>query len=210
MDDPLSPERRSKRGPAATYDFDAMYGSTVPPWDIGRPQLAFEEVAESGRLVGRVLDVGCGTGEHALLAATLGHEALGVDIAPRAIEQAKSKAVDRGLDVRFLIWDALRMSELGEQFDTALDCGLFHILHDADRARFVHSLGTVVPRGGVYRMLCFSDRQPGEGGPRRITQREIRTSFADGWNVDSIDPAVIDVTYDPSGALAWHAAITRT
>ncbi len=210
MDDPKSPERRSKRGPAATYDFDAMYGSSVPPWDIGRPQLAFEEVAKSGRLVGRVLDVGCGTGEHALLAATLGHDAFGVDIAPRAIEQARTKAIDRGIDVQFLIWDALRLSELGEQFDTALDCGLFHILDDADRARFVHSLGTVVPRGGVYRMLCFSDRQPGEGGPRRIAQEEIRTSFADGWNVDSIDPAVIEVTYDPSGALAWHAAITRT
>jgi ubiquinone/menaquinone biosynthesis C-methylase UbiE len=187
-----------------------MYASSIPPWDIGRPQRAFEELVRSGGLAGKVLDVGCGTGEHALLAATLGQEALGVDIAPRALEQAGAKAAERGLEVRFLVWDALRLPELGEQFESVLDCGFFHILDDADRVRFVHSLAAVVPPGGRYHMLCFSDRQPGEGGPRRITQGEIRTSFADGWDIDSIEPTMIEVTYDPSGVLAWHAAITRT
>jgi cyclopropane fatty-acyl-phospholipid synthase-like methyltransferase len=187
-----------------------MYASSVPPWDIGRPQPAFEELARSDGFPGKVLDVGCGTGEHALLAATLGHEALGVDIAPNAIGQAEAKAADRGLEVRFLVWDALQLSELAEQFDTVLDCGLFHVLGDADRVRFVHSLAAVVPPDGRYHMLCFSDLQPGDRGPRRITQGEIRTSFADGWNIRSIEPTRIEVTYDPSGVLAWHAAITRT
>ena len=186
-----------------------MYATSVPPWDIGRPQPSFEELARSGGLAGKVLDVGCGTGEHALLAATLGQEALGVDIAPRAIEKAEAKAANRGLAVRFLVWDALRLFELGEQFETVLDCGLFHIFDDADRVRFVHSLAAVVLPGGRYHVLCFSDRQPGEGGPRRITQNEIRTSFAEGWVIDSIEPTMIEVTYDPSGVLAWHAAITR-
>ena len=210
MADPSSPERPSWTGPPAAHDFDDMYASSVPPWDIGRPQPAFQELARSRGLAGKVVDVGCGTGEHALLAATLGHEALGVDIAPRAIEQAEAKAARRGLQVRFLVWDALRLAELGEQFDTVLDCGLFHVLDDADRVRLVHALAAVVPLGGRYHMLCFSDRQPGERGPRRITQGEIRTSFADGWDIDSIEPTMIEVTYDPSGAFAWHAAITRT
>ncbi len=59
-------------------------------------------------------------------------------------------------------------------------------------------------------MLCFSDRQPGKRGPRRTTQGEIRTSFADGWDIDTIESTMIEVTYDPSGVFAWHAAITRT
>ena len=191
------------------HDFDALYASSVPPWDIGRPQPAFEDLARSAGLVGRVLDVGCGTGEHALLAATLGRESLGVDLAPTAIELADAKAADRGLDVRFLVWDALALPGLGEQFDTVLDCGLFHVLSDPDRVRFVESVAGVVPPGGRYHMLCFSDQQPGERGPRRITQHEIRSSFADGWRVESIEPCVIHVTYDPSGMLAWHASITR-
>jgi hypothetical protein len=58
-------------------------------------------------------------------------------------------------------------------------------------------------------MLCFSDRQPGDWGPRRVTEEEIHTSFAEGWRVDSIEPAVIDITIDPNGAQAWLAVVTR-
>jgi hypothetical protein len=59
-------------------------------------------------------------------------------------------------------------------------------------------------------MLCFSDRQPGSFGPRRITQNEIKGSFDKGWHVDSIEPAKLDTTMGPDGILAWLARITRT
>jgi deazaflavin-dependent oxidoreductase (nitroreductase family) len=189
-------------------DFDAMYAGT-PPWDIGRPQPAFIELAEQGVLRGRVLDVGCGTGEHALLAARLGLEASGVDTAPAAIAIAEGKARDGGLTARFLAWDALRLAALNEQFDAVLDSGLFHVFDDADRVRFVDSLRAVIPTGGRYFMLCFSDRQPGQWGPRRVTRDEIQASFADGWRVDSIEAATMDVTMDPGGVRSWLAAITR-
>jgi SAM-dependent methyltransferase len=57
--------------PRRPEDFDALYAGT-PPWDIGRPQPAFLALAEAGAVRGRVLDVGCGTGEHALMAAGSG------------------------------------------------------------------------------------------------------------------------------------------
>jgi cyclopropane fatty-acyl-phospholipid synthase-like methyltransferase len=191
------------------HDFDAMYSAT-PPWDIGRPQPAFSELATAGGLRGRVLDVGCGTGEHVLMAAGLGLAATGIDFAPAAIAIAEQKAKERGLDARFLVQDALQLQDLGEEFDTILDCGLFHVFDDSDRARFPASLRSVVAAGGRYHMLCFSDRQPGDWGPRRLTQDEIRASFSDGWSVESIEPAVIDVTIDPNGALAWHATIAKS
>src|SRR4029453_19439352 len=61
-------------------DFDLAYEGT-PPWEIGRPQPALLALAEAGAIRGRILDVGCGTGEHALLAASLGLEATGIDLA---------------------------------------------------------------------------------------------------------------------------------
>jgi 2-polyprenyl-3-methyl-5-hydroxy-6-metoxy-1,4-benzoquinol methylase len=103
--------------PRRPEDFDALYAGT-PPWDIGRPQPAFLALAEAGALRGRVLDVGCGTGEHALLAARLGLEATGVDLAAAAIAAAEAKAAERGLAARFLIWNALDLAALGERFDT--------------------------------------------------------------------------------------------
>ncbi len=83
-------------------DWDAVYeASTPPPWDIGRPQPTFVRLADSGLLCGRVLDVGCGTGEHALLAAACGADVVGVDVSPRAINQARGKAAERGVTARF-------------------------------------------------------------------------------------------------------------
>lgn len=54
-------------------EWDATYTRGTPaPWDIGRPQQAFVRLADEGRLTGRLLDAGCGTGEHALLAVSRG------------------------------------------------------------------------------------------------------------------------------------------
>ena len=159
--------------------------------------------------MGKVLDVGCGTGEHAILAASYGQEAVGIDASPRAIELAKHKAAERGADVRFLVWDALNLPALSEHFDTVLDCGLFHVFDDKDRARYVVSLAAAIPTSGRFFLLSFSDRQPGDWGPRRVTEKEIRESFADGWRIDSVEPTVLDITIDPNGAQAWLASISR-
>ena len=202
MDDAARPSQ-----PRKPHDFEPMYAGT-PPWDIGHPQPAFQQLADAGQIRGRVLDVGCGTGEHALLAARLGLEAVGVDTAPSAIAIAQRKARERHLAPRFTVANALDLAALGEQFDTVLDCGLFHVLSDEDRRAFIASLATVVRPGGRYFMLCFSDRQPGDQGPRRITEAEIRSSFARGWHVDSVEPAILEITSGPAIA-AWLASITR-
>lgn len=190
-------------------EFDALYQSETPPWDIGRPQPAFVRLVDAGELRGRVLDVGCGTGEHALMAAAEGLEAIGVDAAPTAIGRARQKAAQRSLDARFDVWDALDLPALGEHFDTVLDCGLFHVFDDDQRVRFVASLSAVVVPGGRYFMLCFSDRQPGEWGPRRVRQDELRHCFADGWRVDAIEESVLEITLSPDGAQAWLASFAR-
>jgi SAM-dependent methyltransferase len=205
----VPPGRIGPRQPRHKEDFDVMYTGT-PPWDIGRPQPAFLALADRGALQGKVLDAGCGTGEHALLAAARGLDATGVDLAEAAIAAARKKAEARELAVRFLVWDALDLPGLGEQFDTVLDCGLFHVFDDADRPQFLSSLRGAVRPGGRYLMLCFSDRQPGDWGPRRITESELRENFADGWRIDSLEPATIELALDPGAAQAWLAAMTRT
>ena len=122
-----------------------------------------------------------------------------------------TKATERGIEARFVVGDALRLVDLGKQFDTVLDCGLFHVFNDdGPGKRYVDSLAVVVPPGGCYHMLCFSDRQPGDWGPRRVAQDEIRAAFSEGWGVESIESTVIDLTWDSAGALAWQVAATRT
>jgi SAM-dependent methyltransferase len=205
MDGSSRPDDLRARRPE---DFFDAYDST-PPWDIGRPQAVFAALARSGGLIGRVLDSGCGTGEHALLAAQLGLESTGIDAAPKAIALARAKAVARRLTVRFLIGNVLELPALGESFDTVLDCGMFHVLDDPDRARYVHGLAFVIPPEGSYHLLCFSDRVPGAAGPRRVRREEIAASFDDGWRIDSIERARLETAYESDGVPAWFASITR-
>ena len=169
--------------------FDNAYrdGGT-PTWDIGRPQGAVVRLATAGHISGSVLDAGCGTGENALYLAGLGHAVLGVDFAAAAIERAIAKAADRHLPVEFRVADALDLDALGRTFDTVLDVGLFHTFEDAERPRYAPSLGAALRPGGRAFLLCWSDRNPFGRGPRRISRREIRATFHDGWQVEAIDP----------------------
>jgi SAM-dependent methyltransferase len=193
---------------------DSYTGDTPAPWDIGRPQPAFVQLADKGRLNGRLLDAGCGSGENALLAASRGADVTGIDIAPTAIARARAKASERGLTARFEVADALDLGglgRLGRTVDTVIDSGVFHVFDDDDRARYVASLASVLRPDGACYLMCFSDRQPGTWGPRRVSEDELRAAFDDGWAVESITAEVFELN-PVEGATqvqAWLAVISR-
>jgi SAM-dependent methyltransferase len=195
----------------AAHDWDCSYVGPSPPWDIGRPQPAFVRLADAGALTGAILDVGCGTGEHTILAARHSTRALGIDISPRALEMARRKAAERAVDASFQVLDALRLVTLGETFDTIVDSGLFHVFDDAARARYVSAVGAVLRPGGHLHLMCFSDRQPGDWGPRRVTEGELRAAFGSDWRFDSLDPDRFDINLGlgPPNAEAWLADVVR-
>jgi SAM-dependent methyltransferase len=193
--------------------FESLYAGKAP-WDIGRPQPAFVEAAD--RVAGSILDAGCGTGENALFFAGRGHPVLGVDFLEAPIMAARRKAQERGLDAEFLRRDALTLADLGRTFDSVIDSGLFHVFADDDRACYVAGLTRVTRRGGRVFLLCFSDEEPGTQGPRRVSQRELREAFADGWAVEEIRPArlavrpdIEDISFSEGGPKAWFAVVRR-
>jgi SAM-dependent methyltransferase len=189
-------------------DFDKAYTSGRPPWNIDRPQPAFVKLAQTGRITGKVLDVGCGTGETALFLAQRALDVLGLDISSVAIAEAMKKAQERRVTVRFLVGSAMDLPNLEETFDTAIDSGLLHVLSDADRARFVVGLHTILRPGGYLHLLAFNEHATWPG-PRRLTQVEIRTTFAQGWEVEAIGASHFEVVDGSSGAEAWLASIRR-
>jgi cyclopropane fatty-acyl-phospholipid synthase-like methyltransferase len=182
-----------------------------PRWDIGRPQPAFLSLAESGTIRGRVLDVGCGTGEHVLMCAARGLDATGVDLSTAAIDTAKRKAAERGLPARFVRHDVRHLTELGESFDTVLDCGLLvHVVDEEDdRAAYLDGLRMVLPVGGRYVVVCFAGPQPASP-VRHLTPEDITTVFNDGWQIDSIEPTTLHSLTDPHGIPARLITLTTT
>ncbi|MFZ0214993.1 MAG: class I SAM-dependent methyltransferase, partial [Candidatus Dormiibacterota bacterium] len=62
--------------------FDEIYAAGTAPWVIGEPQPAIVQLEREGAIRGRVLDAGCGAGEHTILLTRLGYDVLGVDASP--------------------------------------------------------------------------------------------------------------------------------
>jgi SAM-dependent methyltransferase len=193
--------------------FENAYAGKAP-WDIGKPQGPF--VAAADRVTGPVLDAGCGTGDAALFFAGRGLRVTGIDFLEEPLRRARAKAAERGLAVQFLVKDALTLSEWGERFRSVVDSGLFHVFSDADRRRYVAGLAHVLEPGGRLFLMCFSDAEPGDFGPRRVSRQELDAAFADGWEVESVQPARIEVnpeftgaTFSEGGPKAWFAVVRR-
>jgi cyclopropane fatty-acyl-phospholipid synthase-like methyltransferase len=72
--------------------------------------------------------------------------------------------------VTFLVEDALTLKDWTERFKNVIASGLFHVFSDEDRSLYVEGLATVLKPGGRLFLLCFSDEEPGEEGPRRASK----------------------------------------
>ncbi|MGV9796437.1 class I SAM-dependent methyltransferase [Mycobacterium sp. NPDC003449] len=164
--------------------FDEAYESRTAPWVIGEPQPAIVELERGGSIRGKVLDVGCGTGEHTMLLTRLGYDVLGIDFSPHAIAQATENAAERAVDARFAVGDAMRLGD-GPHYETIVDSALFHIFDDADRARYVASLHAACVPGGTVHVLALSDA--GDGFGPEVSEADIRGAFTDGWALEALD-----------------------
>jgi cyclopropane fatty-acyl-phospholipid synthase-like methyltransferase len=168
------------------------------------------------RILGSILDADCGTGDTALFFAGRGCQVTGIDFIEEAIRRAKRKAAERGVPATFLVKDALMLKDLTERFDNVIDSGLFHVFSDEDRRRYVEGLATVLKPGGRLFLMCFSDEEPGEQGPRRVSKNELVAAFAEGWSIESIEPTRAevrpdfkDVQFSEGGPKAWFVVVRR-
>lgn len=195
--------------------FQEAYSHEGPlPWDIGRPQPPFIQVAEQMR--DPILDAGCGRGDAALYLAKRGHQVLGIDFIEEPIRLARQRAAERDLDVAFESRDALELGSWTAKFRSVIDCGLFHGFHDENRTRYVAGLAHILEPGG--KLFLMTGR---EGEPRnmpRVSEQEIREAFADGWEIESVEPVEYELNPDfefPDGpfeepAKGWFSVIRRT
>lgn len=181
-------------------EFDSAYaeGST-PPWDIGEPQPAIVQLERTGQISGRVLDAGCGTGEHAIYLAQRGYDALGIDFAPRAIALADQKAAARNAPAQFAVADALELTG-PPRFDTVVDCGLFHVFGAQDQAKYVANLHAVCRPGALVHVLALSNRGPGIGPA--MSDEPLREAFIEGWRL-RVQESTLRVLVPPDTDPAW-------
>jgi len=144
----------------------------------------------------------------------VGPAAAGGQVGPAAAGGQVGPAAAGGQvgSARFEVANALKLGELGLGFDTIIDSGLFHVFDDESRVRYVTSLASVLRPGGRLYLMCFSDRQPGMFGPRRISQDELRAAFTDSWMIVAIEAEAFALNRGAFGiatAQAWLATVSR-
>jgi SAM-dependent methyltransferase len=188
--------------------FQTAYKNT-PAWEIGRPQREIIMLETAGEIHGRILDVGCGTGDNTLYLAQQGYEVFGIDVASAAVDKARKKATVRHAKGLFIVHDALSLDTLGIKFDTIVDSGLFHVFSNHARLKFVQSIRSSLRVRGTYLMLCFSEHEPDGWGPRRVTQEEIIDSFSEGFKINYIREAIFETNRPQSNVKAWLASMKR-
>jgi SAM-dependent methyltransferase len=175
------------------YRLAYRFGFT--PWEqagVGfGPQLASLLDRGEARLTppfGKALDVGCGTGAHAIELSRRGWQVTGVDAVAKALVGARERAAAADAEVRFLEGDATRLeASVGAGYRFLLDVGCFHGFKPAQREDYVIGASAVTEPGGTLLMFAFG---PGRRGPlpRGVSKEEIVATFT-GWELSEDEAA---------------------
>jgi SAM-dependent methyltransferase len=130
---------------------------STPDWSLGRYEDTATRLEPAARVVveaaapaagEHVVDVGCGTGNAALLAAECGARVTGIDPAPRLLEVARAQAAARGLDVTFAPGEAAALP-LGDG-DADAVVSVFGVIFASDpRAAAAELARVTAPAGRI-------------------------------------------------------------
>jgi 2-polyprenyl-3-methyl-5-hydroxy-6-metoxy-1,4-benzoquinol methylase len=191
-------------------EYDAMYreedGSRAP-WEIDQAQPALIAVVEAGVVAREVLDAGCGSGELALLLASKGHQVTAFDFSAAAIELARRKAAERGLEVDFRVADALALPDDFGTFDAVFDSGLLHSLLAPEQESYVATLRRVCGPGATVHLLAMSDEAEFDHG---LSKQRLGQLFAEGFTDVRVEPATVHAHWHGSFSMpGWLLEATR-
>src|SRR6266542_4383870 len=130
--------------------YEVIYRYFRAPWDIGARQ-ELVSLMESGHIKPcRTIDLGCGTGENAIYLAQQGFDVTGVDYAEAAMEKARARAKDSGVQVNFIVDDLTNLRHISGTFDFLLDYGVLDDLRPRQRESYLRNMLPLTHSGSRY------------------------------------------------------------
>jgi SAM-dependent methyltransferase len=145
-------------------DWNRRYEGTELVWSAQPNRFLAQEAA--GLRPGRVLDLACGEGRHAVWLAGLGWQARGLDFSDVAIAKARQLAGASGVDAEFEVADVTTWDADGATFDLVI---VFYLqLPVAERRAALRTAAAAVAPGGTFLLVGHDTRNltDGYGGPK--------------------------------------------
>lgn len=111
---------------------------------------------------GTALDVGCGAGREAVFLAQCGFDVIGVDISSKAMEIAKQRAWDAGVEADFRVGSFFELPVDDQSVDFVNDRGALHLVAEAERPKFADEIFRVLKPGGKMLLRGASPKETEE------------------------------------------------
>ncbi|UGQ12645.1 methyltransferase domain-containing protein [Yinghuangia sp. ASG 101] len=173
------------RGEPVLADMEVPYPKV--PWDLGEPQPAVVELADTVDFADEILDAGCGPGDNTIMLAQRGHHVTGIDCSPTALARARADAQAAGVNITFVESDATKLAEFAsERFATVLDSALYHCLADVHRRQYVAALHRVTRPGAQLHLVCWAKGTPGARHPMGVAPENLETIVGTHWDITEI------------------------
>jgi SAM-dependent methyltransferase len=185
--------------------FEARYINGDLPWDVKRADSSLTILIENKTIPrGRVLEIGCGTGDNSIWLAQQKFEVTACDVSVTAIKLAKEKAQKNKVDCNFMVADFLNESISGGLFDFVFDRGCFHSFRKKkERLKIARNVSSHLNENGLWLSLMGSaDAPPREIGPPMLSAKNIVDAVEKYFEVISLTKSHFE-TDQPNPAPNW-------
>ena len=200
----------SSRLGAVSLMYELLYRVGFLPWETGAVPDELRAFAEgpAALAAGRALDLGCGTGTHAVYLATHGWDVTAIDNVGRALRRARDRAAAANVTVDWVEADVSGLAQLELQpgFALVFDRGCYHGLDARQRDSYVAGVTALTTRGATLVLWAMApNRRPLE--PSGADAAEIAGRFG-AWELSGANRAEFA---DPRGDLSrgWHRLTRR-
>lgn len=133
-----------------------------------------------------VLDIGCGTGRHAIELARRGYRVTGVDLSPSQIERARAKAAAAGVAPDFRVGDARALAFDGEFGLAVMICEGAFPLMETDEMNFeiLRGAAKALRPGGKLIMTTLNGLFPLHRSVGQFEQEGMTEAVSQGHDFD--------------------------
>jgi SAM-dependent methyltransferase len=172
-----------------------MYRLGLAPWERRDVEESWRPMFEGpdAPVLGRALDVGCGSGRDAVYLAKRGWRVTAVDFVEKALASAEQRAAREGVEVQWVRGEVAELGRLGLEpgYSLLYDFGCIHGLPDSARRGAVAGLTELAAPGATLLMVAF------KAGrrlllPRGMDKQDIVALVGDGWELKHSQSGVTD------------------